>query len=359
MTNAPRRPGVSYADAGVDIDAGNALVAAIKPLVRSTRRPGADAEIGGFGGLFDLKAAGYRDPVLVAATDGVGTKLKVAIDTGILDAVGIDLVAMCVNDLVVQGAEPLFFLDYFATGRLDPEAGAQIIAGIAEGCRQAGAALIGGETAEMPGMYTAKDFDLAGFAVGAVERDGILPRTDVAAGDVVLALASSGIHSNGFSLVRKLIADAGLALDEPVPFDNGTSLGRALLVPTRIYVKPLLAAVRQTGAVKAMAHITGGGITENLPRVLPEHLAARIDLDRLPVPPVFRWLAGLADIAPDEMLRTFNCGAGMMLVVPSASVAEVTAALAASSETVVAVGEIAGRDDAPVAYSGTLDLDRP
>ena len=359
MTNAPRKPGVSYADAGVDIDAGNALVEAIKPLVRATRRPGADAEIGGFGGLFDLKAAGYRDPVLVAATDGVGTKLKVAIDTGILDTVGIDLVAMCVNDLVVQGAEPLFFLDYFATGRLDPEAGARILAGIAEGCRQAGAALIGGETAEMPGMYAGKDFDLAGFAVGAVERDRILPRADVAAGDVVLALASSGIHSNGFSLVRKLIADAGLSFDDPVPFDNGTSLGRALLEPTRIYVKPLLSAVRETGAVKAMAHITGGGITENLPRVLPQDLAARIDLDRLPVPPVFRWLAGLADIAPDEMLRTFNCGAGMMLVVPSTAVAAVTAALAASGQTVVAVGEIAPRDGEPVAYSGTLDLNRP
>ena len=241
MTNAPRRPGAAYADAGVDIDAGNALVEAIKPLVRATRRPGADGEIGGFGGLFDLKAAGYRDPVLVAATDGVGTKLKVAIETGILDTVGIDLVAMCVNDLVVQGAEPLFFLDYFATGKLDPAAGARIVAGIAEGCRQAGAALIGGETAEMPGMYAGKDFDLAGFAVGAVERDGILPRGDVAAGDVVLALASSGVHSNGFSLVRKLVADAGLSFDAPVPFDNGMSLGEALLTPTRIYVKPLLA----------------------------------------------------------------------------------------------------------------------
>ncbi len=359
MTNAPRRRKTSYADAGVDIDAGNALVAAIKPLVRATQRPGADAEIGGFGGLFDLKAAGYRDPVLVAATDGVGTKLKVAIDTGILDTVGIDLVAMCVNDLVVQGAEPLFFLDYFATGKLYPEAGARIISGIAEGCRQAGAALIGGETAEMPGMYAAKDFDLAGFAVGAVERDAILPRGDVAAGDVVLALASSGVHSNGFSLVRKLVADARLSFDDPVPFDNGLSLGEALLTPTRIYVKPLLAAVRETGAVKAMAHITGGGITENLPRVLPENLAAHIDLTKLPVPPVFRWLAGLADIAPDEMLRTFNCGAGMMLVVPAASVAAVTAALAASGETVVAVGEIAPRAEAPVAYSGTLDLSKP
>ena len=361
MTKSVRRPGapVAYADAGVDIDAGNALVEAIKPLVRATRRPGADAEIGGFGGLFDLKAAGYRDPVLVAATDGVGTKLKIAIETGILDTVGIDLVAMCVNDLVVQGAEPLFFLDYFATGRLDPQAGARIVAGIAEGCRQAGAALIGGETAEMPGMYAGKDFDLAGFAVGAVERDRILPRSDVASGDVVLALSSSGAHSNGFSLVRKLVADAGLAFDDPVPFDNGLSLGRALLTPTRIYVKPLLAAVKATGAIKAMAHITGGGITENLPRVLPESLAAHIDLTKLPVTPVFRWLAGLAEIAPDEMLRTFNCGAGMMLVVPAASVGAVTAALTAAGETVVAVGEIAERADKPVVYSGTLDLAKP
>ncbi len=359
MTNAPGRRETSYADAGVDIDAGNALVEAIKPLVRATRRPGADAEIGGFGGLFDLKAAGFRDPVLVAATDGVGTKLKIAIDTGILDTVGIDLVAMCVNDLVVQGAEPLFFLDYFATGRLDPAAGARIVAGIAEGCRQAGAALIGGETAEMPGMYAGKDFDLAGFAVGAVERGGILPRGDIAAGDVVLALASSGVHSNGFSLVRKLVADAGLSLDVPAPFDNDKSLGEALLTPTRIYVKPLLAAMRATGAIKALAHITGGGITENLPRVLPDELAARIDLDALPVPPVFRWLAELAEIAPDEMLRTFNCGVGMMLVVPAAAAEAVTAALAVAGETVVAVGELAPRDDAAVAYSGTLDLAKP
>ncbi len=358
MSNASRRPGVpvSYADAGVDIDAGNALVEAIKPLVRSTRRPGADAEIGGFGGLFDLKAAGFRDPVLVAATDGVGTKLKIAIETGILDTIGIDLVAMCVNDLVVQGAEPLFFLDYFATAKLDPQAGAQIVAGIAEGCRQAGAALIGGETAEMPGLYAARDFDLAGFAVGAVERERLLPRDDVAAGDAVLALAASGVHSNGYSLVRKLVADAGLSYAAPAPFDNRLSLGQALLAPTRIYVKPLLAAIRATGAVKAMAHITGGGITENLPRVLPDSLAARIALDALPVPPVFRWMAGLGEIAPDEMLRTFNCGAGMLLVVPPSSVAAVTAALAEAGETVVAVGEIAARKDKAVAYSGTLDL---
>jgi phosphoribosylformylglycinamidine cyclo-ligase len=358
MTNAPRYPRapVSYADAGVDIDAGNALVQAIKPLVRATQRPGADGEIGGFGGLFDLKAAGFRDPVLVAATDGVGTKLKIAIETGILDTIGIDLVAMCVNDLVVQGAEPLFFLDYFATGKLDPQAGVRIISGVAEGCRQAGAALIGGETAEMPGMYADKDFDLAGFAVGAVERDGILPRGDVAAGDAVLALTSSGVHSNGYSLVRKLVADAGLSFEAPAPFDNRNSLGRALLTPTRIYVRPLLAAIRATGAVKAMAHITGGGITENLPRVLPETLAARIDLDTLPLPPVFRWMAELGEIAPAEMLRTFNCGAGMLVVVPAASVAAVKAALAEAGETVVAVGEIAERSGAPVEYSGKLDL---
>ena len=360
MSNAPRQPGVSpgisYADAGVDIDAGNALVEAIKPLVRSTRRPGADAEIGGFGGLFDLKAAGFRDPVLVAATDGVGTKLKIAIETGILDTVGIDLVAMCVNDLVVQGAEPLFFLDYFATGKLDPDAGARIVAGIAEGCRQAGAALIGGETAEMPGMYAGKDFDLAGFAVGAAERDAILPRSDIAAGDAILALASSGVHSNGFSLVRKLVADAGLSFDAPAPFDNRNSLGRALLAPTRIYVKAMLAAIKATGAVKAMAHITGGGITENLPRVLPESLGAQIDLALLPVPPVFRWMAELGDIAPEEMLRTFNCGAGMLVVVPASSAAAVTAALAASGETVVAVGQVTKRKGAPVAYSGKLDF---
>ncbi len=360
MSNAPRQPGVSpgisYADAGVDIDAGNALVEAIKPLVRSTRRPGADAEIGGFGGLFDLKAAGYSDPVLVAATDGVGTKLRIAIETGILETVGIDLVAMCVNDLVVQGAEPLFFLDYFATGKLDPLSGARIVSGIAEGCRQAGAALIGGETAEMPGMYEGKDFDLAGFAVGAVERERLLPRSDIVPGDTILALASTGVHSNGFSLVRKLVTDAGLAFDAPAPFDNRNSLGAALLAPTRIYVKAMLAAIKATDAVKAMAHITGGGITENLPRVLPESLAARIELSALPVPPVFRWMAELGDIAPEEMLRTFNCGAGMLIVVPAASVAAVTAALAEAGETVVAVGEVAKRTDKPVEYSGTLDL---
>ncbi len=361
MTKPAQRQGspAAYADAGVDIDAGNALVEAIKPLVRATRRPGADAEIGGFGGLFDLKAAGYRDPVLVAATDGVGTKLKIAIETGIVDTVGIDLVAMCVNDLVVQGAEPLFFLDYFATGRLDPEAGAKIVAGIAEGCRQAGAALIGGETAEMPGMYAGKDFDLAGFAVGAVERDAILPRGDVRESDIVLAVASSGLHSNGFSLVRKLVADAGLSWDDPAPFDTGQTLGRALLTPTRIYVKPLLAAMKATGVIKAMAHITGGGITENLPRVLPEGLAANIDLSRLPVPPVFRWLARQGSMTEAELLRTFNCGAGMILITPFRPTGAAMDALIAAGETVAVIGRIIRRSDAAVEYYRTLDLDLP
>jgi phosphoribosylformylglycinamidine cyclo-ligase len=358
MTSEARRPTrpIAYADSGVDIDAGNALVEAIKPLVRSTRRAGADAEIGGFGGLFDLKAAGYRDPILVAATDGVGTKLKVAIETGIVGSVGIDLVAMCVNDLVVQGAEPLFFLDYYATGKLDPQIGASIVAGIAEGCRQASAALIGGETAEMPGLYAAGDFDLAGFAVGAVERGAILPRPDVAAGDVVLAVASSGLHSNGFSLVRKLVANAGLKWGEPAPFDNRRSLGEALLTPTRIYVRSLLTAIRATG-VKALAHITGGGLTENIPRVLPAHVSARIDLATLPVPPVFRWLNGLGPIAEREMLRTFNCGVGMAIIVAAQDVDAVAAALRREGETVVAIGRIepGGRT---VAYDNALDLGR-
>ena len=275
----PAGPTRAYADAGVDIDAGDELVDRIAPLARATRRPGADAELGGFGALFDLKAAGFKDPVLVATTDGVGTKLKLAIDTGILDTVGIDLVAMCVNDLIVQGAEPLFFLDYFATGRLDPAAGARIVKGIADGCRMAGAALIGGETAEMPGFYTGKDFDLAGFAVGAVERGEVLPRP-VVPGDVVLGVASSGLHSNGFSLVRKIAADDRLELSAPAPFDASRTLGEALLTPTRIYVASVLAAIRGTGAIKALAHITGGGLTDNLPRVIPDAVAARIDLDQ-------------------------------------------------------------------------------
>lgn len=351
LTNALR-----YADAGVDIDAGNELVERIKPLVKATRRPGADAEIGGFGGLFDLKAAGYTDPLLVAANDGVGTKLKVAIDSGIHDTVGIDLVAMCVNDLVVQGAEPLFFLDYFATGRLDPAEAATVVAGIAEGCRIAGAALIGGETAEMPGLYKAGDYDLAGFAVGAVERSELLPRTDIEAGDVLLGLASSGVHSNGFSLVRRIVELSGAALAEPAPFDRSRSLGRALLEPTRIYVKPLLAAIRTTGAIKAMAHITGGGFIDNIPRVLPASLAAAVDLDHVVVPPVFGWLARTGGVETREMLRTFNCGVGMVLVVPGDKADEVIAVLSGEGETVMRLGSLVPREGDGVVFSGGLAL---
>ena len=308
-----QKKGLTYADAGVDIDAGNRLVDLIKPMVRATARAGADAEIGGFGGLFDLKAAGFKDPVLVAATDGVGTKVKIAIEAGIHNGIGIDLVAMSVNDLVVQGAEPLFFLDYFATGKLDVAAGRDIVAGIAEGCRIAGCALIGGETAEMPGMYAGKDYDLAGFAVGAAERGQILTGADVAAGDVILGLASSGVHSNGYSLVRRIVEKAGLSYADEAPFAPGTSLGEALLTPTRIYVKPVLAAVR-AGMVKALAHITGGGLTDNIPRVLPEGLGVALDATAWPLLPVFRWMARSAEISDDDLARTFNCGIGMVVI---------------------------------------------
>ncbi|MGV8939311.1 MAG: phosphoribosylformylglycinamidine cyclo-ligase [Allorhizobium sp.] len=350
--------GLTYSDAGVDIDAGNLMVDKIKPLVRSTRRPGADGEIGGFGGLFDLKAAGFTDPVLVAANDGVGTKLKIAIDAGIHDTVGIDLVAMCVNDLVVQGAEPLFFLDYFATGKLDPDQGAAIVGGIAAGCLQSGCALIGGETAEMPGMYASGDYDLAGFAVGAAERGQLLPSGDIAEGDVILGLSSSGVHSNGFSLVRKIVGLSGLAWGAASPFSDGKTLGEALLTPTRIYVKPLLAVIRATGAIKALAHITGGGFPENIPRVLPKHLAAEIDLSAIAVPAVFSWLAKTGGVAQNEMLRTFNCGVGMICVVAAENVAAVTAALEAEGETVMPLGRMIGRNegDAGTLYKGTLAL---
>src|SRR5690606_8616958 len=314
--------GLSYADAGVDIDAGNALVEKIKPLVRSTRRPGADGEIGGFGGLFDLKAAGFNDPILVAANDGVGTKLKIAIESGKHDTVGIDLVAMCVNDLVVQGAEPLLFLDYFATGKLDPDQGAAIVSGIAEGCRQAGCALIGGETAEMPGMYSGGDYDLAGFAVGAAERGTLLPTNDVVEGDVILGLSSSGVHSNGFSLVRRIVERSGLSWNDPALFAPGKSLAEALLEPTRIYVKPVLAAIRDTHGIKALAHITGGGFTENIPRVLPKDYAAEINLDAIDAPAVFSWLSEMGGVSQEEMLRTFNCGIGMVIVVTSGQAAQ-------------------------------------
>ena len=310
-----RKNGLTYADSGVDIDAGNRLVDLIKPMVRATARAGADAEIGGFGGLFDLKAAGFKDPVLVAATDGVGTKVKIAIETGLHGGIGIDLVAMSVNDLVVQGAEPLFFLDYFACGKLDPEAAAAIVAGVAEGCRESGCALIGGETAEMPGLYKDGDYDLAGFAVGAAERGTLLPSADIAVGDAVIGLASSGVHSNGFSLVRKIVEKSGLGFDAPAPFSPVMTLGGALLAPTRLYVKSCLRAIRETGAIKGLAHITGGGFTDNIPRVLPKHLGVGIDLARLPVLPVFKWLAEQGGIAELELLRTFNCGIGMIAIV--------------------------------------------
>src|SRR5690348_9661008 len=351
---ADRRNGLTYADSGVDIDAGNRLVDMIKPMVRATARPGADAEIGGFGGLFDLKAAGFKDPVLVAATDGVGTKLKIAIDTGLHAGIGIDLVAMSVNDLVVQGAEPLFFLDYFACGRLDPQVGAEIVGGIAEGCRMAGCALIGGETAEMPGLYRADDYDLAGFAVGAAERGALLPRGDIATGDEVLGLASSGVHSNGFSLVRRVVERSALAWDAPAPFDPEHSLGEALLAPTRIYVRSCLAAMRETGAVKALAHITGGGFPDNVPRVLPKGTGVRLDLSRIGVLPVFKWLAHAGGIEEREMLRTFNCGIGMIAIVARNRADAVTNVLTSAGETVVQFGTVVA--DTGVAFDRRLDL---
>jgi phosphoribosylformylglycinamidine cyclo-ligase len=350
--------GLTYAGAGVDIDAGNRMVELIKPLVRATARPGADAEIGGFGGLFDLKRAGFSDPILVAATDGVGTKLKIAIESGRHETIGIDLVAMSVNDIVVQGAEPLFFLDYFACGKLAPEIGAQIVKGVAEGCRAAGCALIGGETAEMPGLYRPDDYDLAGFAVGAAERSALLPRSDIAAGDALLGIASSGVHSNGYSLVRRVVGSSGLAWNAPAPFDRSRTLAEALLTPTRIYVKSCLAALRETGAVKALAHITGGGFPDNVPRVLPPGLGAALDLARVPVPPVFRWLAAVGGIEQSEMLRTFNCGIGMIAVVEASRAAAVSAVLAREGETVTRLGEIVPveRDAPRVVFAGQLDL---
>ena len=348
--------GLSYKQAGVDIDAGNALVEAIKPAVRSTRRPGADGEIGGFGGLFDLKSAGFEDPVLVAANDGVGTKLRIAIESGKHDTIGIDLVAMCVNDLIVQGAEPLFFLDYFATGKLDVAQGAAIVEGIAEGCRQAGCALIGGETAEMPGMYQAGDYDLAGFSVGAAERNALLPRKDIAEGDVLVAIASSGPHSNGYSLIRKVVELTGAIWNPPAPFDASQSLADALLTPTKIYVKPLLAALKANIGIKALAHITGGGFTENIPRVLPEGLAARVDLNAVAVPPVFGWLARNAGLDEQEMLRTFNCGVGMLVAVERDEADALVSHLTDAGETAYLVGELVARKDRPVAFDGALAL---
>ena len=341
--------GITYADAGVDIDAGNALVERIKPAAKRTSRSGTMSGLGGFGALFDLKGAGYEDPILVAATDGVGTKLRIAIDTGHVDGVGIDLVAMCVNDLVCQGAEPLFFLDYFATGKLDTDSAARVIEGIAEGCVRSGCALIGGETAEMPGMYPAGDFDLAGFAVGAMERGSDLPK-DVAAGDVLLGLASDGVHSNGYSLVRKLVEVSGLGWDADCPWSEG-SLGEVLLTPTRLYVKQALAAVR-AGGVHALAHITGGGLTENLPRVLPEGCGATIDLTSWALPPVFKWMAEVGGIEEREMLKTFNCGIGMILSVSADRAEALKALLEAEGETVYTLGSVT--EGQGVTYEGAL-----
>jgi len=352
------RKGLTYAEAGVDIDAGNLRVEMIKPLVRATARPGADAEIGGFGGLFDLKRAGFSDPILVATTDGVGTKVKIAIETGVHETIGVDLVAMSVNDIVVQGAEPLLFLDYFACGTLAPEVGAQVVKGVALGCREAGCALVGGETAEMPGLYQAGDYDLAGFAIGAVERGALLPRPDIAASDTVLGLASSGVHSNGYSLVRRIVKEIGLAWDARAPFDESKTLGAALLTPTRIYVKSCLTAIRETGAVKALAHITGGGFPDNIPRVIPDGLGVELDLARVPVLPVFRWLATAGRVAEPEMLRTFNCGIGMVAVVEPRGAEAAAAAWTRAGETVVRLGTVVPVKPGAreVAYAGRLDF---
>jgi phosphoribosylformylglycinamidine cyclo-ligase len=348
---------LTYKDAGVDIDAGEELVARIAPAARATRRSGADADLGGFGGLFDIKAAGFKDPVLVAATDGVGTKLKIAIETGLFDGIGQDLVAMCVNDIVVQGAEPLFFLDYYASAKLDVDAAARVIQGIARACKESGCALIGGETAEMPGLYAKGDFDLAGFSVGAVERGHVLPRTaEMVAGDVLIGIASSGVHSNGYSLVRKVVEKSRLTWDAEAPFAPGKKLGEALLTPTRLYVRSALEALR-VGGVKGFAHITGGGITENLPRALPEGLDADVDLDSWVPSPVFGWMAKSAGIAAPEMLRTFNCGIGMVAVVSEKCSGHVIEAFQQCGDKAIRLGHLVpGSGEAKVVYRGTLKL---
>lgn len=333
--------GLTYAQAGVDIDAGNALIDAIKPLAKSTRRPGADGSLGGFGALFDLKAAGFSDPLIVSTTDGVGTKLKIAIDTGLHDTVGIDLVAMCVNDLLAQGAEPLLFLDYYATGRLDVETARSVVAGIAEGCRQSVCVLAGGETAEMPGMYGDGDYDLAGFCVGAVERTAVLPRlADQKAGDVLIGLGSNGVHSNGYSLVRKIVERSGLSWDSPAPFAPGQTLAQALMTPTRIYIQPMMPLIR-AGLIKACAHITGGGLIENPPRVIAEGLAAQFDWNAWTLPPVFQWLQATGGVADEEMRRTFNCGIGLMLVVAPQDVPAVLTGLLDAGEEAFVIGQLA------------------
>jgi phosphoribosylformylglycinamidine cyclo-ligase len=335
-TNAPS---LSYRDAGVDIDEGDRFVQAIKPLAKTTMRPGVVAGIGGFGGVFDLKQTGYKDPLLVASTDGVGTKLKVAIEAELHGTVGIDLVAMCVNDLIAQGAEPLFFLDYLATAKLAAKPFDEVMKGVAEGCRQAGCVLIGGETAEMPGMYARGDYDMAGFTVGAVERDAVLPRTDIAAGDVVLGLASSGVHSNGYSLVRKVVERSGVPYSAPAPFDASRKLGEALLAPTKIYVKSCLAAIK-VGGVKAFAHITGGGLIENIPRVLPDGIGVSLDASKWNIPPVFPWLADIGGIDVHEMARTFNCGIGMVCIVEADKADAVAEILRQHGETVSIIGTV-------------------
>ena len=358
-TKSTDKAPLTYHDAGVDIDAGNALVKAIAPLAARTKRPGTLGGIGGFGGLFDLKACGFADPVLVAATDGVGTKLKLASETGNHDGIGIDLVAMSVNDLVVQGAEPLFFLDYFACGKLDARVAERVIAGIAEGCREAGCALIGGETAEMPGLYAPGDYDLAGFAVGAAERSKLLPRHDLEAGDSVIALPSSGVHANGFSLVRRVVEQSGLGWTDPAPFAPGATIGEALLTPTRIYVRQMLETIRGTGAVKALAHITGGGLIDNLPRVLPETLAAEIDLDSFALPPVFAWLQREAGLDRDEMLRTFNCGIGMIVIAPASHDLPVIETLRSLGEAPWRLGRLIARGrKGALNLTGTLAAER-
>ncbi|MDB5459886.1 MAG: phosphoribosylformylglycinamidine cyclo-ligase [Caulobacteraceae bacterium] len=344
MTQRPTGPtpnGLTYAQAGVDIDAGEALVEAIKPLAKATRRPGADAALGGFGALFDLKAAGFTDPLLVTTTDGVGTKLKVAIESGRHDTVGIDLVAMCVNDLLAQGAEPLLFLDYYATGKLDVETARRVVSGIAEGCRQAGAALVGGETAEMPGMYGEGDYDLAGFSVGAVERGAVLPRLeDQRVGDLLIGLGSSGPHSNGYSLIRRIVERSGLRWEAEAPFEHGKSLAEALMAPTRIYVKSVLPLLK-AGLVKGGAHITGGGLIENPPRCIADGLAAEFDWDAWDLPPVFAWLQQMGGVADHELRRTFNCGVGFMLIVAPEDAEPVLAALLNAGETAFICGQLA------------------
>jgi phosphoribosylaminoimidazole synthetase len=332
--------GLTYADAGVDIDAGDMLIEHIKPLAKSTARPGSEPSLGGFGALFDLKAAGFVDPLIVTTTDGVGTKLKIAIETGRHDGVGIDLVAMCVNDLLAQGAEPLLFLDYYATGKLEIDAARRVVSGIADGCRQAGCALVGGETAEMPGMYSGGDYDLAGFSLGALERGHALPRLDLQnTGDLILGLASSGPHSNGYSLIRKVVERSGLSWGDDAPFATDRSLAQALMEPTRIYVKSVLPLMK-AGKIKGAAHITGGGLIENPPRCLPDHLSASFDWDAWPLPPVFRWLAETGGISDHEMRRTFNCGVGFILIVSPQNAEDVLAELLEAGETAFVCGQL-------------------